>query len=344
MVIEYANYLAEREHEVVLWYNNFKTVFNPHPKLKLIKIPIPSKLGTIIYATLKRFNSDVIIVDIVALASLLSLRNRSRLIYFAQDYDESYYKNKLKKLLIRTLYFFCLRLMKVKVIAVAEWLSQILKEKYDADVATVVNGIDLNTFYPDPDEELIRIKGDKKAVLLLSRNEYRKGFDIAIKVINKLSDAYRDKIEVWTCGEQVKQEIFKSKVINFGWVREDKLRQIISSADILLYPSRHEGYPLFPLETMACGCLVVTTKAVSYVADGENALVSEIEDTDYLKEKLMNILNDELLREKLKKSGFDTVSKYDIKESQRKFEKAIMDIFPFKHNSSPDKLLKISSK
>ena len=97
MVIEYANYLAEKGHEVVLWYNTFNTVFKPHPKLKLIKIPIPSKLGTIIYATLKRFNSNVIIVDIIALASLLSLRNRSRLIFFAQGYDESYYKNPFKK-------------------------------------------------------------------------------------------------------------------------------------------------------------------------------------------------------------------------------------------------------
>ena len=344
MTIEYANYLTEKGHNVVLWYNICDTVFKLHPKLKLLKIPILKKLGTIIYATINRFNSDVVIVDIIALASLMSLRNRSRLIFFAQDYDESYYKNKLIKFFIRILYFFCLKLMKVKVIAVAEWLSQILKEKYDADVVTVENGIDLNTFYPDPDEDLIRIKDDRKAVLLLSRNEYRKGFDIAIKVINKLSNEYRNKIEVWTCGEELKKETLKAKVRNFSWVTEDRMREIISSANTLYYPTRHEGLPLLPLEAMACGCSVVTTKAVSYVKDGGNALVANIEDTDNLKEKLMNVLNDELLREKLKKSGFDTVLKYDIKESQRKFEKAIMDIVPFKHNSSPDKLLKISSK
>ena len=344
MVIEYANYLAEKGHEVVLWYNTFKTVFKPHPKLKLIKIPIPSKLGTIIYVTLKRFNSDVIIVDIIALASLLSFRNRSRLIFFAQGYDESYYKNPFKKLLAKILYSFALKLMKVKTISVSNQLSQMLKEQYDTDVTTVENGIDSESFYPDPDEELIRIKGHRKAILVLSRNDYMKGLDIAIKVLNALTEDLKNNIVIWICGEEIKQEILKSKIINFGWIGKDKLRKIISSADVLFYPTRHEGFGLFPLEAMACGCPVVTTKAVSYVKDGENALVADIEDTDNLKEKLMNILNDELLREKLKKSGFETVSKYDIKESQKKFEKAIMDIFPFKHNSSPDKLLKISSK
>ena len=344
MVIEYADYLAEKGHEVVLWYNTFKTVFKPHPKLKLIKIPIPSKLGTIINATLKRFNSDVIIVDIIALASLLSLRNRSRLIYFAQDYDESYYKNPLKKLLTKVLYLFGLKLMKVETIAASSPLAQILKEKYDAKVAIVENGIDLNTFYPDPDEDLIRIKGDKKAVLILSRNEYRKGFDIAVKVINKVSDEWKDRIEIWACGEELKRETLKAKVRNFGWVGKDRLRKIISSAYILFYPTRHEGLPLFPLEAMACGCPVVTTRAVPYVKDGENALVTEIEDVGNLKEKLESILRDDLVREKLQKNGLKTAKKHDLKESQRNFEKAITDIFNFSSNLSPDNPTKISSK
>ena len=344
MVIEYANYLAEKGHEVVLWYNNLKTVYKLHPKLKLIKIPILKKLGTIIYATINRFNSDVVIVDIIALASLLSLRNRSRLIFFAQGYDEFYYKSPFKKLLIKMVYLFCLKLMKVKTIAVSNQLSKILKEKYDADATTVENGIDSENFYPDCDEDLIRNKDNRKAVLLFSRNDHTKGLNIAIKTLNTLSDEWKDKIEIWICGEEVKKEILKSKAINFGWLGKDKLRKVISSADVLFYPARHEGFGLFPLEAMACGCSVVTTKAVSYVKDGENALVTEIEDTYHLKEKLKNILNDELLREKLKQSGFETVSKYDLKESQRKFEKVIIDTFPLSHYTSPDKLLKISSK
>jgi hypothetical protein len=101
MVVEYANYLAEKGYNVVLWYNALNTVFNLHSQIRLAKIPLSTKLGTIVFASLKKFHSDVIIVDIVSLASVVSFRNRCRLIYFAQDYDESYYKNPLKKLIIK---------------------------------------------------------------------------------------------------------------------------------------------------------------------------------------------------------------------------------------------------
>jgi glycosyltransferase involved in cell wall biosynthesis len=343
MVIEYANYLAERGHNVLFWYNTLNTIFKTHPKVKMIKIPMPSKLGTIIHGAISRFNSDVIIVDIIPLASLLSLKNRDRLIFFAQGYDESYYRNPFNKLLTKILSLFCLKLMNVKTIAVSNPLSETLKEKYDANVTVVENGIDCETFYPDPDEDLTRNKDNKKALLLLSRSDRTKGLDIAIKVLNTLNDEWKDNIETWICGEEIKKETLKHKVINFGWVEKDRLRKVISSADALFYPTRYEGLPLFPLEAMACGCPVVTTRAVSYVNDGVNALVSEIEDMDNLKQKLLNILRDKPLRERLIKNGFETALRYDLKESQRNFEKAIIGILPPSHHTSADRLEEISS-
>jgi glycosyltransferase involved in cell wall biosynthesis len=329
MVVEYANFLAEKGYDVTLWLSEINTVFKPHLKLKLMKIPFPTRLGTIIHSALKRFPSDVVIVDIIPLASVASFRNRSRLIFFAQGYDESYYKNPCRKLLTKILYSFSLKFLKVKTIAVSEELTEILREKYSADVTTVENGIDLNAFYPEPDEELLRIKGDRKAVVMLSRKDHTKGFDIAVKVINDLSDEWRDKIEIWTCGEELKKELLKANVRNFGWVGEDRLRRILSTADVLFYPTRHEGFGLLPLEAMACGSLVVTTNVVPYVKDGENGLVANVGNENNLKEKLERILSDQNLKEKLKIYGLNTAKKYDLNQSKRKFEQAIKDIiFP----------------
>jgi len=95
---------------------------------------------------------------------------------------------------------------------------------------------------------------------------------------------------------------------------------------------------------MACGCPVVTTRAVLYVKDGENALVTEIEDTDILKEKLEGILRDDLLREKMQKNGFKTATKYDLKKSRGSFEKIISDVFNLSSNLPSDKPTIISSK
>lgn len=326
MVVEYSNFLAEKGYDVTLWYSEINTVFKLHLKLKLIKIPFPTRLGTIIHLALKRFPSDVVIVDIVPLVLVASFRNGSRLIFFAQGYDESYYKNPLRRLLTKILCFFSLKLLRVKTIAVSNELTEMLKEKYNANVVTVENGIDFENFYHDRDEDLIRNKGDRKAILLLSRGDHTKGLDIAIKTLNKLSNDWKDKIVIWFCGETVKQEILKPEVINFGWIGEERLRKIISSADVLFYPTRHEGFGLLPLEAMACGCPVVTTNVVPYAKDGENALVAKVENENSLKEKLERILSDQHLKDKLKINGLNTVKKYDLNESKRKFEEAIEEI------------------
>lgn len=343
MVVQYANYLSDKGYNVTLWHNTINTVFTLHPQIKLRKIPLPTKLGTIIHSLVKTFNSDAIIVDIIPLVSSLSIRNRSRLIYFAQGFDESYHGNRIKKILIKILYFFSLSLMKIRGIAVSNQLNHMLKEKYDARITVVENGIDLLTFYPDPDRELILSKGNRKAVLVLSRNDRAKGLDIAIKVINKISAQWKNKIEVWISGEDLDEEILKAKARNFGWVVGDKLRNILSSADVLLYPTRNEGFPLMPLEAMACGCPVVTTRAVPYARNADNALVTDVEDTGNLKEKLETILRDDVLREKLRKNGFETAKKYNLKESQRRFEEAIVDILGFNSNADSRVQKKASS-
>ncbi|MDA2918272.1 glycosyltransferase family 4 protein [Desulfobacterota bacterium AH_259_B03_O07] len=213
--------------------------------------------------------------------------------------------------------------MKIKTIAVSNNLADLLTTSYKTHAQAVENGIDINSLYPDPDEVLLSSKGNNKAILLLSRKDYRKGLDIAIRVINITSSDLLRKIEIWTCGEKLENGIFNTKVRNFGWVGIDDLRKILSSADVLFYPTRHEGFGLLPLEAMACGCPVITTQAVPYVTDSENALVTEVKDIEKLKIKLREILSNKSLCDRLKQNGLITAKNYNIKESQMKFSKTL---------------------
>ena len=71
MVADYANYLAEKGHAVVMYANEISTVFEINPLVEMKKIPFPSKAGTILYGIFKKFSADRVIVDIIPLALFL---------------------------------------------------------------------------------------------------------------------------------------------------------------------------------------------------------------------------------------------------------------------------------
>jgi glycosyltransferase involved in cell wall biosynthesis len=320
MIVVYANHLAASGHHVTIKTNLVDSVFTLDDRINVVPLRFPGKIGTIISAFLEKSGADLIIADIVAMVCMLSFLNRRKLLCFAQDYDESYYSFSGQKLFIRLLYYLALNLFKVKAIAVSRPLAELLRNRFNADVTVVENGIDTNIFYPSPDKELVSSKEGRKAVLLHSRTDYRKGFDIAVEVIKRVQLQMTVPFEVWTVGVPV-QGLFTGCVHrDFGYVGEDDLRRIMSSADIFLYPSRHEGLPLMPLEAMACGCAVVTTTAVPFAVDAENALVTRIADVDAMCDCVYKLLCDERLVDHLVIAGYRLADTYCLENAARSFE------------------------
>lgn len=218
------------------------------------------------------------------------------------------------------MYLLGLTLFKIRAIAVSKPLAEILRSRFSADVRVVENGIDPNFFFVDPDMELVSLKEHRKAVLLHSRKDYRKGFDIAVEVIRKLKSQLSMQFEVWTVGVPVQGLITDGVHRDFGYLGEAGLRKVMSSADIFLYPSRHEGLPLMPLEAMACGCAVVTTTAVPFAVHGENALVAQVEDSDTLVHYLTLIMSDDQLCKRLIEAGKQLAGNHRLSDAARQFE------------------------
>lgn len=319
IVLEYAGHLAGKGHDVTIWTNRVDTIFEIAPLIKIRSLPFKSKLGTILSSAFIKFPSDIVIADIIAIVFFLSFRNHPKIIYFAQDYDESYYRSKLLRFLVRMLYIYSLRAKKIPVIAESYYLTKLLYDRFKAKIKTVPYGINFDEFYHEEDEELVTQKNGRKAVLIFARSDYRKGLDIALDVLNDVSKrATRYNMVVWAVGEDVK--ISGLPVENFGLVKPDRLRRIFSSADIFLFPSRHEGFGLMVLEAMACGCPVLATSAVSIVEDNKDALVSPTEDVNDLAQKLILLLENDSLKKRLTEEGYKTVRKYDLRQSKLEFE------------------------
>jgi|Deesub1362B_J571_1020462.scaffolds.fasta_scaffold00139_47 glycosyltransferase involved in cell wall biosynthesis len=334
MVVLYANHLAEKGHKVRIVTNIFNSHLYISSKVKIEKIPYRHKTGTILWAIVNKIKADLIIADIIVMAVLLSIRNYKRVLYFAQDYDVSYYNDILRKGLIALVYFIGLRMFKIPCIAVSDSLKDELSKYSKNNLYVVHNGIDLEVFFPNPEPSLLKLKEDRKAILIFGRKDYRKGLDIALKVISELSNKInKNSLEIWVVGDKVDSGLLPYRVRNFGYVDETKLRDVLSSADLFLYPSRHEGLPLFVLEAMACGCPVVTTKAVSIVTHMENAWVSEIEDVESLSEGVLKVFYDDDLLSTLLRNAFILVKQYNFKDQSEKFEKILEKKGTYENNS-----------
>jgi glycosyltransferase involved in cell wall biosynthesis len=182
MVLAHVNHLAESGHKVVIKTSVIDTVFNIHSAIEIERLEFSSKLGTIFAAIFEKIVSDCVIVSIIPMAFLLSFRNRGKIVYFAQDYNEYVYNNTIQRMFIRFLYVITLSIFKVRTIAVSEQLADHLNDKFNAHADVIQNGIDFSTFFPEPSSVLNERKNGRKAILFFSRREHRKGFDLAFVV------------------------------------------------------------------------------------------------------------------------------------------------------------------
>ncbi|MBU0742542.1 glycosyltransferase family 4 protein [bacterium] len=85
-----------------------------------------------------------------------------------------------------------------------------------------------------------------------------------------------------------------------GWV--DDMPELYRTLDLLVCPSRYEGFGLAAVEAMACGRPVVATRASSLpeiVEDGVTGLLSPPADADALQDALAVMLGDRDARERM---------------------------------------------
>jgi glycosyltransferase involved in cell wall biosynthesis len=116
----------------------------------------------------------------------------------------------------------------------------------------------------------------------------------------------------------------KDKVVFMGYVPGDDLPSLYSEAKALIFPSLYEGFGLPPLEAMACGCPVVTSRAASLPeVCGEAAHYVEPESVDSIVEGMHKALTNNDLRRTLVERGLERAKLF----SWEKAAKEVLNIF-----------------
>ena len=122
----------------------------------------------------------------------------------------------------------------------------------------IANGVDpffVSGRVPVPVAELRARHGlplDRPVVIFAARYNTKKGLPIVRDIAHALPGT-----TFVLCGSGPASESPDNwqlpNVVNFGWTKSDKLKELFSCSDLFLLPSRGEGFPLAIQEAMSCG-------------------------------------------------------------------------------------------
>ena len=127
----------------------------------------------------------------------------------------------------------------------------------------VMNGIDLNIFYPDSKIKKI----PNRLVTVASADVPLKGLDFLLEALSDLAKVYPN-ISLSIIGEQkkgghterlLKKLRLEDRVRFFSNITQEELRKTYCEAEIAIIPSLYEGFGFAAIEAMACGVPLIST-------------------------------------------------------------------------------------
>jgi glycosyltransferase involved in cell wall biosynthesis len=108
----------------------------------------------------------------------------------------------------------------------------------------------------------------------------------------------------------------RDRVVRLGWVTDEVRADLLAGATAFAFPSVYEGFGLPPLEAMAAGVPVVTTRTGALPETvGDAAILVEPGDTDGLAAALVGATTDEALRAQLIERGRRRAASYSWDET-----------------------------
>jgi glycosyltransferase involved in cell wall biosynthesis len=189
----------------------------------------------------------------------------------------------------------------------------------ETKIRVIPNGIDpAMTLALDP-TELDRIKQrfqlHGRTALFVGNIKPHKNVERVIRAFAKLrEDPQFSDLTLIVVGDEiskypslrrtVERNHVRANVRFFGFVPERTLVGLYRAADVFVFPSLYEGFGLPPLEAMANGTPVVTSKISSLPeVVGDAALTVDPYNVDEIAEAMKSVLVDEALRNRLTELG-----------------------------------------
>ncbi len=194
-------------------------------------------------------------------------------------------------------------------IVMSDWLGgRLAEDGYRSDKIPL--GMDLGQFYPRA-----RAPNPRPVVLAMARpGTPRRGFPTTIAALAAVKHA-RPDVEIALFGDRfLDRWRIPFSFRNEGLIiRQDRLAEIYSGADVFLDGSEFQGFGRCALEAMACGAACVLTDlggVLEYARHEDNALLTPPGQAQAMAGAILRLLDDAALRQRLTASGLQTAARY----------------------------------
>lgn len=198
-----------------------------------------------------------------------------------------------------------------------------------AGIEVAYPGVDLSSLTPK-----FEAKNSVPTILYFGRLKYYKSVDILIKAFKKVAEKIPTaKLIIAGSGEEgtnlkelAKRLGLDQKVEFKGRVSNEDKTTLLQEAWVLVNPSFMEGWGITTIEANACGTPIIASNVPGLrdsVKDGETGYLVPRGDAGAFSEKIIKIILDKELREKLGREGAAWAKNFDWNKTSEKFLKII---------------------
>jgi len=174
------------------------------------------------------------------------------------------------------------------------------------DIVVIYQGISTKFRPIGKDNIAERFKFNKPAILHVGHDNFYKNVEGLIKAIALLKEKVL-LVKVGPISRRQSRMLRRLKIdfVQFVDLSEEELVQVYNAADLLVYPSWHEGFGFPVLEAMACGCPVIcsNTGSLPEVASGAAIMVSP-DDISGIAKAIERAMGSRDIRQELMGKGF----------------------------------------
>jgi glycosyltransferase involved in cell wall biosynthesis len=208
----------------------------------------------------------------------------------------------------------------------------------DEMITPVHLGVDHGVFRVYQKEALESCKREfrlpENFILFVGTREPRKNLDRLVRAYAELPEPIQKEFELvlvgprgWGEGDESFAEQLGSRISVIDYVETYKLAQIYNLASMFVYPSLYEGFGLPPLEAMACGCPVVTSRTASLPeVCSDAACYVDPKDIQSIAEGMYKVLTDNQLRHYLIEKGKERAKLFTWERTAKETLKIFNDV------------------